>query len=128
MTKYHTCVWIDHLQAKIFEIDAKGTEKREVNDHRPVHHLHRKANHVGLGTVTMDPELLEQVANALHGTRAILIVGPGEARKVLAGYLQVHYPRLAKNIWGIQAIDHPSDTQIVAQAREFFEAADRMHA
>jgi hypothetical protein len=128
MTKYHACVWIDHLQAKIFEIDAREVAKHEVHDHRPVHHLHRKADHVGLGTVTMEPELLEAVANALEGARALLIIGPGNARKVLAGYLHEHHPKLAKSIWGIHPSDHPTDAQIVAQAREFFESADRMHA
>ena len=128
MTKYHVCVWIDHLQAKIFEIDTHDVAKRTVHDHRPVHHLHRKADHVGLGQVTMEPELLEAVAAALKGARAILIVGPGNAHKFLAGYLHEQHPALARNIWGLHASDHPSDAQIVAQAREFFEAADRMHA
>jgi hypothetical protein len=128
MSKYHASVWIDQLQAKVFEIDTEESTTHELHDHRPVRHLHRKANHVGLGTVEMDPVLLEGVAEALAGAKAILILGPGKARNVLAGYLRERHPRLSSNIWGIQPSDHPTDAEIVAQARAFFHSADRMHA
>jgi hypothetical protein len=127
MTKYHACVWIDEKHAKIFEIDAGSAERSEVSDHRGIKHYHRKADHVGLGTVPMDPVMLGEVAEALRGVKAILIVGPGKARTVLAGYLNDAHPRIAANIWGIEPSDHPTDAEIVAQARAFFRAANRMH-
>jgi hypothetical protein len=128
MSKYHVCVWIDQVQAKIFEIGAHETTQQALHDHRPKHHLHRKANHVGLGTVEMDPELLEAVAEAIAGAKAILITGPGKARTVLASYLREHHPRQSADIWGVEPSDHPTDAQIVAHARAFFASADRMHA
>jgi hypothetical protein len=128
MAKYHACVWIDQVQAKVFEIGAHEASQQAMHDHRPRHHIHRKADHVGLGTVAMDPALLEEVADALAGAKAILILGPGKARNVLAGYLREHHPRLSSNIWGIEASDHPTDAEIVAHARVFFASADRMHA
>ena len=128
MTKYHACVWIDHRQAKVFELDMKSAELQSFRDHRPKHHIHRKADHVDLGKVPMDPELLKSTADALTGARAILILGPGPARTAFAGYLNDHYPKLSNNIWGIQPSDHPTDAEIVAQARGFFESANRMHA
>ena len=36
-------------------------------------------------------------------------------------------PALAKRIWGIEPMDHPTDPEIVAAARKYFHAADRMH-
>lgn len=128
MAKYHACVWIDHRQAKIFEIDTKSATKEELHDRRPRHHIHRKADHVDLGKAPMDEELLRATAAALEGTRAILILGPGAARGELAGYLSEHHPQLSSNIWGIQPSDHPTDAEIVAHARAFFAAANRMHA
>ena len=94
MAKYHACVWIDQVQAKVFEIGAHEASQQAMHDHRPRHHIHRKADHVGLGTVAMDPALLEEVADALAGAKAILILGPGKARNVLAGSLREHHPRL----------------------------------
>lgn len=127
MSKYHACVWIDHRQAKIFAIDSKEADKQELHDRRPLHHIHRKADHVDLGKVPIDPELLRGTADALKDARAILILGPGQARMELAGYLNEHHPRLSSSIWGIQPADHPTDAEIVAQARAFFVAANRMH-
>ncbi len=60
---YHACVWIDQRQAKIFEITASDASTLEFVDDRPLHHLHRKADHVGLGTVEMDPGMLGSSPN-----------------------------------------------------------------
>ena len=60
-------------------------------------------------------------------TRAILIVGPGTARNEFAGYLVEHDAKLRSRIWGIEAMDHPTQPQLLAAARKYFRAADRMH-
>jgi hypothetical protein len=128
MAKYHACVWIDQRHAKVFEIDPEAARKLELKDTRPNHHLHRRANHVGLGTIEMSPVLMADVAMALEGAKAILILGPGKARIVLGGYLQEYHPRIADRVWGTEACDHPTDAELVARARAFFRSADRMHA
>jgi hypothetical protein len=128
MNKYHACVWIDQVHAKVFEIDAGSSEKVEQHDHRPKHNIHRKADHVGLGSLDMDPTLLAGVAETLEGAMAILIIGPGKARIILGGYLQGNHKRIAEKIWGSEPVDHPTDAEIIAYARKFFHAADRMHA
>lgn len=124
---FHACVWIDQREAKIFGITSSGSTKQQVTDDRPVHHLHRKADHVGLGTVQMDETMLRQVADALATAKGILIVGPGKAKTVLRSYLDRHAPELAKRVWDVQASDHPTDAGLVATARAYFHAADRMH-
>ena len=128
MAKYHACVWIDQRHAKVFEIEPEMVRKIELNDPRPNRHLHRRANHVGLGTIEMNPVLLSEVAQAIGGAKAILILGPGKARVVLGGYLQEHFRRIADRIWGTEPCDHPTDAEVVARARTFFRSADRMHA
>ena len=35
-------------------------------------------------------------------------------------------PKLKKKVVGVETIDHPSDGQLVAHARKYFNAADRM--
>ena len=67
-------------------------------------------------------------AELLQPYNAIVIVGPGTARTEFAGYLSEHQPKLAKRVWGIEPMDHPTDPQIVAAVRKFFHAADRMHS
>ena len=125
--KHNVCVWIDHYEARIFGITSNDADKSVVVDGRPQHHIHRKADHVRLGTETMSPEFLGEVAEALQPAKAILIGGPGKARTELAGYLNEKYPALAKRIWAIEPMDHPSDAELVAAARKYFHAATRMH-
>ena len=125
---YYMCVWIDHREARVSSIGIDDADLTVVTDNGPVHHIHRKAYYVGLGTVPTDPEFLGEVAKALAPAKAILICGPGKARTELAGYLNDHTPAIAKRVWGIEPMDHPTDREIIAAARTYFRAADRMHA
>jgi stalled ribosome rescue protein Dom34 len=125
---HHVCVWIDHYEARIYGIGLETADKMVVEDHGPHHHIHRKADHVHLGTEAIDADFMEEVALALKNAKAILVAGPGRARFELAGYLNDRHPATAKHIWAIRAMDHPTDGQIVAAARDFFHAQDPMHA
>ncbi len=127
MNATHACVWIDHREARIFGISAGEATELVVHDHASPRHIHRKADHVGLGKSAPDPAFFAEVAAGLASFKGVLIVGPGSARNELAGYLAEHHPALAKRIWGIEPMDHPTENQIVAVARKFFHAADRMH-
>jgi stalled ribosome rescue protein Dom34 len=127
MTHYHACIWIDHREAMIFGIGGEGTDEVVVHDHHAPKHIHRKADHVHLGKAPPDHEYLDEIAGSLGSFKAIVITGPGTARNELAGYLSEHYPLVAKRVWGIEPVDHPSAPQIVAAARKYFRAADRMH-
>ncbi|WP_423067755.1 translational machinery protein [Devosia sp. CN2-171] len=124
---FHACVWIDQRHAKIFRIGAMTADMQSVSDDRPEHHLHRKANHVGLGTVEMDHDLMRGIAENLRSAEAILIMGPGKAKTVFKGYLDEHFPEVAHRVWDVRTTDHPSDAQIVAEARSWFRTQDRMH-
>jgi stalled ribosome rescue protein Dom34 len=124
---FHACVWIDQRHAKIFRIGAMTADMQSVSADRPEHHLHRKANHVGLGTVEMDHDLMRGIAENLRSAEAILIMGPGKAKTVFKGYLDEHFPEVAHRVWDVRTTDHPSDAQIVAEARSWFRTQDRMH-
>lgn len=127
MAHYHGCVWIDHREARIFGIGQGEADSKVIHDAAAPHHIHRKADHVGLGKVPIDAAFLNEVAAGLDSFKAIAIFGPGAARTELAGYLAEHHPAVAKRVWGIEPMDHPTDNQIVAAAQKYFKAADRMH-
>ena len=127
MQHNHGFVWIDHREAKIFSIEAKSAEEIVLKDKLAPKHIHRKADHLGMGKQAPDHAFFAEVGGALAPFKAILIAGPGTARTELAGYLAEHAPQLAKKIWGIEPMDHPTEPEIVAAARLFFHAEDRMH-
>lgn len=128
MNHYHVCVWIDHYEAKIFGVGTDTVETIELGDHGPHHHIHRRADHVHLGTEPVDADFLGDIAQSLTAAKAILICGPGKARYELAGFLNDRHPAIGKRIWAVAPMDHPTNAQIIAAAREFFRAADPMHA
>lgn len=124
---FHACVWIDQRHAKIFRIGQMTADMQSISDDRSEQHLHRKANHLGQGTVEMEPALMREIAEGLGGAEAILIMGPGKAKTTFKGYLDEHFPELAHRVWDVRASDHPTDAQIVAEARAWFRTQDRMH-
>jgi stalled ribosome rescue protein Dom34 len=127
MAHSHACVWLDHREARVFGLSEDEFDAAEIRDHHSPKHIHRKADHVGLGKAAPSKEFFAEIVAALQTYRAILIVGPGTARNELAGYIVEHDAKLRSRIWGIEAMDHPTPPQLLAAARKYFRAADRMH-
>jgi stalled ribosome rescue protein Dom34 len=125
---YHALVWIDHHQAKIFHFDASGADRELLHSTNPHQHLHHKANSQDSGHAAVDKQFLRQVAEALAPAGAILITGPGSAKTELDHYIQLTHPDLARRISGVETVDHPTDKQLVALGRSFFNKDDRMHS
>jgi hypothetical protein len=57
---------------------------------------------------------------------AVLITGPANAKTELLKYIHHHDFRLINVIVGVETVDHPSDAQLVAYARKYLTATDRM--
>ena len=125
---YHAIVWIDHREAKIFHVSASDVDRLVVYSHGGGQHLHHKANSGDSGHLGVDKEFFARVVGALTHTGSILITGPANAKTELQRYMTEHRPDLAKRISAVEALDHPSDGALVALARKFFRADDRMHA
>jgi stalled ribosome rescue protein Dom34 len=127
-TPYHAIVWIDHQQAKIFQFDRIDVESATVRSSHPHENIHHKANARDSGHALVDRAFLKQVAEALSDAGTILITGPANAKKELAHYLEAEQPGIAARVAGIEALDHPSDGELLAFARKFFNGNDRMHS
>jgi stalled ribosome rescue protein Dom34 len=124
----HAIVWIDHQQAKIFRFDATDVDSATVRSSHPHEHIHHKANSGDSGHVPVDKAFLKHVGQALSQAESILITGPASAKKELAAYLKDDQPGVAAKIVGIEALDHPSDGELLAFARKFFAPDDRLQA
>jgi stalled ribosome rescue protein Dom34 len=125
---YHALVWIDHHEAKVFQFDATDVQHTSLHSSHPHQHLHHKANSGDSGHAALDTAYLRKVAEAIAKSGAVLIVGPGSAKSELAAYIERTSPELAKKIAGVDPADHPTDGELVAFARSYFKADDRMHS
>ena len=123
---FHAIIWIDHLQAKVFRFNASDVDRDVIRPHDPTVHLHHKANTIGSGHAPVDKDFLRRVTDTVSGAGAIMIVGPSSAKMELATYIEVHAPHLMARVSTVEAADHPSDGELVALARKFFRANDRM--
>lgn len=116
---YHAIVWIDHSEAKVFHIGLTGTDLIALHPKFETRHIHHKANTIGSGRAHEDKGLMKEVADAVSDAGEILIVGPAQAKTELATYLREH-TRIGARIVGVEAVDHPTDNQIVAYAKKHF--------
>jgi stalled ribosome rescue protein Dom34 len=124
---YHALVWIDHREAKVFQFNATDVDLATIRSDHPDQHIHHKANSGDSGHAPVDNEFLKRVTQAIAEAGAILITGPANAKTELAAYIKRVQPNLAERISAVQTLDHPSDGALLALARSFFKADDRMH-
>jgi stalled ribosome rescue protein Dom34 len=126
MSHYHAVVWLDHSEAHVMHITADEVEKSIVQPTKTHAHLHSKRGTVGAGRKAEDPNYYHAVVEALTGAQEILVVGPAQAKLQLIKHIHSHDPALSDKVVGVETVDHPSDGQLVAYARKYFVAKDRM--
>ncbi len=128
MTKphFHAVVWIDHREARIFHFNATDVELLVLRPDHPTRHIHHKANSIGSGHASADADYLQATAEAIADAGEALIAGPANAKTELIKHIHRHVPKLMNVIVGVETVDHPSDAQLVAYARKYFKATDRM--
>jgi hypothetical protein len=123
---FHAVVWIDHREARVFHFNADDAESAVVHPVNPTRHLHHKAHAVGSGNAAEDQAFFHSVVEAIGAASAILIGGPANEKHELFKHIQRHAPQLLPRIAAVEPLDHPSDRELVAHARQYFRAADRM--
>jgi len=110
-------VWIDRENAKLFEFSHEKMERRNLQSTHVDHHTHRfDAIEQRQREQTLFSELVTHVSEAPK----LLILGPGVAKHRFQNYLTEHFPALAKKVVACEAMDHPTDSQIAAFARRYF--------
>lgn len=123
---YHAAIWIDHREARVFHFNPTDVATLVLHPDKPTRHIHHKANSIGSGHASTSPDYLRAVADSVMDAGAVLITGPANAKTELVEYIHRHDPKLAKMIAGVETVDHPSDAQLVAYARKYLTATDRM--
>jgi stalled ribosome rescue protein Dom34 len=126
MSHYHAVVWLDHSEAHVMHITPDDVEKSVVQPTNPHKKLHSKSGTVGAGKAAEDHVYYHAIVEALQGAQEILVVGPAQAKLQLVKHIQAHDQAMAGKVVGVETIDHPTDGQLVAYARKYFVAKDKM--
>jgi stalled ribosome rescue protein Dom34 len=111
-------VWMDSAHAKIFHVKEGAVTVSKALRHEHDHHTADKNDSKHKDS----PRFFQDVADHLKVTSdSVLLVGPGVAKNHFVTYLEGHHQKeLAHRIVGTEAMDHPTDAQIVAYARKYF--------
>jgi len=124
MTKHHAVVWMDQHDAKIFRFDNEAFEATSIES--PHHHVRRHSSATVEHQHPADAQhYFHDIAVALADVAEILVVGPAKAKLEFIKHVHHHDRALEPKIVGVETVDHPTDGQIVAYARKYFEAVDK---
>lgn len=122
----HVVVWLDHSEAHVIHFNREGSESEHIRAAAKPH-LHVKAQgQAGSGRSAEDRTYLDAVVSAVEDAQEILLVGPGSEKAALYKHmLKSHHP-VAEKVVSVESADHPTDAQLLAYARKYFIASDRM--
>ncbi len=117
MSTFHAVVWIDHQEAHVMMFD---------HEHMQAQRIHSRSHHKHQGKPHDTKAMFADVAAALAGVHEVLLTGPGMARDEFATWAKSHSASVAAAISDSIPSDHPSDAQVVALARKYFQKLDQM--
>ena len=117
MSTFHAVVWIDHQEAHVMMFDR---------EHMQAQRIHSRSHHKHQGKLQDSKALFADVAVALAGVHEVLLTGPGMARDEFVVWANTHSVLVAAAVADSIPSDHPSDAQLVALARKYFQKLDQM--
>jgi stalled ribosome rescue protein Dom34 len=119
MPLFHAVVWIDHHSAQVLQFDSEQAQVQKVKAH--THHTRQH----GSGVRT-EHEFFGDVCDALTGITEVLVTGSHTAQSDFRHYVEKHRPAVARHIIGWETVDHPTEGQLLAFAKQYFVRHDRM--
>lgn len=119
MALFHAVVWMDHHSAQVLQFDAEQVQSQKVKAHQ--HHTRQHGS-----SVRTEHEFFGEVCGALAGISEVLVTGSHTALADFRHYVDKHRPQVAPQIVGQEVVDHPSEGQLLALARQYFVKFDRM--
>ncbi len=127
MQSNHVVVWLDHSEAHVIAFSRDGAEKPVVvRAPQRNEHQHHRADSIGSGKAAEHPEYFEHILDKIRNIPEWLVVGPANAKLAFSKHINKHHANLMDQLIGIETVDHPSDGQLLAFAKKYFVAADRM--
>ena len=119
MPSSQAVVWLDHHNAQVLRLDADEAQARKLKEHHP--HTRQHGN-----SVRTEHEFFGEVCDALAGIGEVLVTSSRTVQTDFHHYVDKHRPAVAPQIVGWEIVDHPTEGQLLADARQFFIKRARM--
>jgi len=127
MSHYHAVVWMDHAEAHVLHFTLDEAQAAVVHAEGKHRHIHHHAGTLGSGKAPADLAYFDRIVRSLGGAEQILLTGPAQEKLEFRKYVEAHAKFLATRIVAVETSDHPTDGELLRQARKYFVAADSMH-
>ena len=126
MSFNHSVIWVDHQEAHVIYFNPTASQGEIIKTKSTHKNLHHKSGSVSGTHVLPDQHYLHEVIQAVKESKEILIVGPGSAKLELMKHAAKHDHPTAEKVVGIETVDHPSDGQLLAYAKQYFAKVDAL--
>lgn len=117
MSSSRAVLWIDHHNAQLAQLDAEHTPPQRIQAH--THHTRQHGS-----SVRTEHEFFADVCGAISGLAQVLVTGSHQSQADFRRYVEKHHQEVAPRIVGWKTVDHPTQGQLLALAREFFVQHD----
>ncbi|MEO8525976.1 MAG: hypothetical protein ABI460_14725 [Caldimonas sp.] len=119
MPSLRAAIHIDHHDAEVLHLDAERVQTERIKEHSHYTRQHGSA-------VRTEHEFFADVCDAVAGVADVLVVGSHTAQADFRHYIGQHRAAFLKQIVGWKTVDHPTEGQLAALAREYFIEDDGM--
>jgi stalled ribosome rescue protein Dom34 len=119
---------MDHAEAHVLQFTSDEVEKAIIHSKGNHRQVHLRSGKPGSGKAPEDVDYFKNVIGSLEGAQQILLTGPANEKNEFRKYLQVHSKPVAARIVAVETSDHPSDGELLKQARKFFAATGSLQA
>ncbi|KQW45562.1 MULTISPECIES: hypothetical protein [unclassified Roseateles] len=114
---FHAVIYLDHHHAQVLHFDAHQVHAACIEPHHPRAHGH---------DLRVEHALFAAICQALQDTREVLVTGSHPVIGEFRHYVEAREPALASRIADYRPAAELSQGQMLALARQFFVAFDRM--
>ena len=118
MSLYHAVAFVDHQHADVLQFGSEHVVDSKVHEHFAYTRQHGSE-------VRTEHEFFGHVCDALDGIAEVLVVGGHQGLADFKHYVNKHRPLTGQHIVAYQVVDHPTENQLVALARQQFVKVDQ---
>jgi hypothetical protein len=123
MSLFHAVAFVDHQSAEILQFERTKESPQVFEKHLKQQLQATHQHHSGVRT---EHEFFGQVCDAFDGISEVLVVGGHTGLADFRHHVDKHRPAVAPRIVGYEVVDHPTEHQMVALARQFFDQREQM--
>jgi hypothetical protein len=126
MARTHAVVWLDLHGADIFEFGDDDIQKKRIKADAPFRRVHRPVNRSTISGADGDVPYFDSILKTVSNATDWAIVGRNMAARALDKYVEQREPHLKRRLMGVEPMERPDDSELLARATRFFTATKRI--